>query len=248
MISRDHRCWFATIIGLISIACAPTADAQEPPQSFSQAKILLAQIHEDLGLLTTFYCSCPYVRQGRSGGDIDRDVCDLKARKNEMRSDRLEWEHVVPASWIGRGRACWDTGHTDCEKKGRECCAKVDPEFIAAYVSPHNLFPSSGEVNGDRSAHPFGTVPGEARNYGACDFEVGGTPKVAEPPSGVRGEIARAMLYMVDAHGVSVRRDREKLIRDSKSDPPEDWEIRRARAIYERTDLWQHWILGKGEN
>ena len=25
---------------------------------------------------------------------------------------------------------------------------------------PHNLFPAGGEVNGDRSAHPYGTVEG----------------------------------------------------------------------------------------
>jgi deoxyribonuclease I len=226
------------------MACAPITDAQEPPRTFKQAKSLLAQIHEDLGLLTTFYCGCPYVRKGRSGGDIDREACGLKARKNEMRSDRVEWEHVVPASWIGRGRACWITGNSSCKKKGRKCCAKVDPEFIAAYASPHNLFPSSGEVNGDRSAHPFGTVSGEFRKYGACDFEVGGTPRVAEPPDSVRGEIARTMLYMIDAHGVSVRRDHEELIRESKSDPPEVWEIRRAQTIYQRTGLWQYWILG----
>jgi deoxyribonuclease I len=244
LIFRAHRRWFAAIIGLISMACASTADAQEQPQSFSQAKVLLAQIHEDLGLLTTFYCGCPYVRKGRSGGDIDRDRCGLKTRKNNLRSDRVEWEHVVPASWIGRGRACWDTGHADCQKKSRKYCAKVDDEFITAYASPHNLFPSSGELNGDRSSYPFGTVPGEVRIYGACDFEVGGSPRVAEPPDGVRGEIARAMLYMIDTHGVSIWRDREELIRESKADPPEGWEIRRARAIYERTGLWQHWILG----
>jgi deoxyribonuclease I len=244
LISWDQRCWFAAIIGLISMAYASTAGAQEPPQSFSQAKAILAQIHEDLGLQTTFYCGCPYVRKGSSGADIDREACGLRTYKNELRSDRVEWEHVVPASWIGRGRVCWDTGHADCQKKGRKCCAKVDDEFMSAYASPHNLFPSSGEVNGDRSAYPFGIVPGEVRNYGACDFEVGGTPKVVEPPDRVRGEIARAMLYMIDAHGVSIWRDREELIRESKGDLPEGWEIRRARAIYERTGLWQRWILG----
>ncbi len=40
----------------------------------------------------------------------------------------------------------------------------------------HNLAPSVGELNGDRSNHPYGIVEDEPREYGACDFEVGGSP------------------------------------------------------------------------
>ena len=112
----------------------------------------------------------------------------------------------MPASWFGRDRSCWTEGHALCVKKngkafkGRSCCVKdgVDAEFLAAHNDPHNLFPAGGEVNGDRSAHPYGTVEGEPRKYGTCDFEVGGRPKAAEPAEGVRGEVARAMLYMAD--------------------------------------------------
>ena len=59
----------------------------QPPATFAAAKRLLSGIHEDIGHLTTVYCSCPYSRKGRTGGDIDRDACSLKARKNDKRSD-----------------------------------------------------------------------------------------------------------------------------------------------------------------
>ena len=214
-------------------------------RTFAKSKRLLAGIHEDIGHLKTVYCGCPYTRKGRMGGDIDRDACGLRARKNEKRSDRVEWEHVVPASWFGRERSCWTGGHALCVKKngkafkGRKCCEKagVDAEFLAAHNDPHNLFPAGGEVNGDRSAHPYGMVEGEPRRYGACDFEVGGRPKVAEPADGVRGEIARAMLYMADRYGIDVKMTREELTAWHEMDPPDGWERERARRIEMATGL-----------
>jgi len=236
---------------LLAVLAAP-APAQSPAR-FATAKALLAGIHEEIGHLRTVYCGCPYVRTGRSGGDVDREACGLEARKNDKRSDRVEWEHVVPASWFGSHRACWKVGDARCGTKkngkplkGRECCLKpgVDPDFQAAHNDPHNLFPAGGEVNGDRSAHPYGAVQGEPRAYGSCDFEVGGKPKVAEPANRVRGEVARAMLYMAERYGADVRMTRQELTDWHRADPPDDWEIERARRIEARTGLKNPYIPG----
>ena len=234
------KIWLAAALFLLA---APVFG--QSPERFAAAKKLLAGIHQEIGHLETLYCGCPYVRKGRSGGDIDRETCGLEARKNDKRSDRVEWEHVVPASWFGSARACWQTGHVLCVKKngksfkGRECCLEpgVDPEFVAAHNDPHNLFPAGGEVNGDRLNHPYGTVDGEARAYGTCDFEVGGSPKVAEPAESVRGELARAMLYMTDRYQVDVRVKREELMEWHEVDPPDNWETERARRIDAATGL-----------
>ena len=223
----------------------PPAAAQSPAR-FSTAKTLLAGIHEEIGHLQTLYCGCPYVRTTRSGGDIDREACGLKARKNEKRSDRIEWEHVVPASWFGGNRSCWTQGHALCgNKKGRKCCLKpgVDPDFQAAHNDPHNLFPAGGEVNGDRLNHPYGTVAGEPRAYGSCDFEVGGRPKVAEPALSVRGEVARAMLYMVERYGADVRMTQPELLAWHRADPPDLWEVDRARRIEAATGLRNRYVM-----
>ena len=93
----------------LSVLASPALG--QSPERFSAAKKLLAGIHEEIGHLQTLYCACPYVRTSRSGGDIDREACGLKARKNAKRSDRVEWEHVVPASWFGSHRTCWKEGH-----------------------------------------------------------------------------------------------------------------------------------------
>ena len=249
---------------LFAVLAVPPAPASEPaaaaqsPARFATAKALLAGIHEEIGHLRTLYCGCPYARKGRSGGDIDREACGLAARKNEKRSDRVEWEHVVPASWFGRHRPCWKAGHALCGTKkgkpvkGRKCCLKpgVDPDFEAAHNDPHNLFPAGGEVNGDRSAHPYGTVAGEPRAYGSCDFELGlgtesgagGRPKLAEPAHGVRGELARAMLYMAERYGGDVRMSEDALRGWDRADPPEPWEIERARRIEAATGLGNRFV------
>ena len=115
-------------------ALAVPAEAQSPTR-FAASKVLLAGIHQEIGHLLTLYCGCPYARRGRSGGDVDREAFGLAARKNETRSDRIEWEHVVPASWFGSHGTCWQSGHELCGTKkngkpvkGRTCCLKHTPD------------------------------------------------------------------------------------------------------------------------
>jgi deoxyribonuclease-1 len=239
------------VVVMIIVMIGGPAAAQEPPRTFAAAKQLLADIHEEIGHLRTLYCGCPYVRTTSSGGDIDRETCGLQARKNEARSDRVEWEHVVPASWFGSIRACWQLkadAYPECRRSngkslsGRKCCEKVNAEFMRANVDPNNLFPSGGEVNGDRSNFPYGEINEEPRAYGACDFEFDGD--VAEPGEKVRGELARAMLHMSTTYGVDVRVPIRDLVEWSAADPPAPWEIRRAEIIAERTGMRNAWILG----
>lgn len=238
----------ATVVLLFWFIFLGSSKIQQPPKTFHGAKMLLANIHEQIGHLETLYCGCYYVRKGY-GGEIDRNSCGLRTRKNEKRSRRVEWEHIVPASWIGENHSCWTQGHDLCVKngtrfKGRKCCMKpeVDQEFMVAHNDPHNLFPASGELNRDRLNHPYGTVNGELRKYGLCDFELGGSPKVVEPTNSVRGEIARAMLYMEDKYKVNVRMAREELLEWHKDDPPASWELKRAMQIKVETGLENSYI------
>lgn len=62
-----------------------------------------------------------------------------------------------------------------------------------------NRAPAVGELNGDRSNKRYGIVPDERRDYGACDFEIGGNPKVTEPRDEVRGDAARLYMYPIIA-------------------------------------------------
>jgi deoxyribonuclease-1 len=228
--------------------------AQEPPANFQAAKKFLAELHEEIDYQYTLYCGCPYSRTTRSGGKVDREECGVQTRINETRSQRIEWEHVVPASWFGQTRACWQLKEIsypeECEdKSGRECCVSVNNDFAVAHNDPNNLFPSVGEVNADRSNHPYGEVPGEPRKYGLCDAELIELPdgvKLFEPADGkVRGTVARAMLYMAQVYGVNVELPMNEIWSWHKSNPPEAWEIKRAKLIAERTGLVNEWILGE---
>ncbi len=171
-----------------------------PLQTFRKAKeVARDRVYFDRRI--TFYCGCYFDPKGKSGGVIDPSDCGFE--HPATRADRLEWEHVVPAKRLAGDRACWKTGHSMCVStrtgkpfKGRRCCEKrgVDDEARHMINDLHNLVPSIGQVNGDRSNHPYGIVDGEPREYGSCDFEVGGSPKVAEPNPYIRGNAARIWL------------------------------------------------------
>jgi deoxyribonuclease-1 len=245
------------ILSMITVYFAASVSlAQEPPSSFSSAKKLLADIHEEIDYQFTLYCGCPYSRTTTSGGQVNREVCGVETRKNETRSKRIEWEHVVPASWFGQTRACWQLKEEaypeDCEgKSGRKCCDSVNEDFKLAHNDPNNLFPSVGEVNADRSNHAYGEVPGEPRVYGACNAEIielSGGGSLFEPAEGkVRGTVARAMLYMAQVYGVNVELPMAEIWQWHLSNPPESWEIERAKYIAEQTGLRNEWILGPKE-
>ena len=199
-------------MALVGAGSAVADTITNPASSFNKAKeIARDTIYANRKV--TFYCSCTYTNTStQSGGKIDVAGCGYVIKTNEVRGKRLEWEHVMPAARIGQHRNCWQ--HRElfpkCFKSngklhtGRDCCLKVDAGFKLAHNDLHNLVPSVGEINGDRSNHPYGIVEDEPRDYGTCDFEIGETPKVAEPATSVRGDAARIWLYMSEMHGVAL--------------------------------------------
>lgn len=206
------------------------------PQSFTQAKkILSRQIYANDNERQTFYCGCNYSKDGR----IDPLSCGYTPRKaGSMRAARLEWEHIVPSAYIGKGRACWEKGDPECKTskgksfKGRRCCQKVDANFRAIEADLHNLVPEIGELNADRSNFPYRNIPGETRLYGSCDFEVDTKLKEAEPAVPLRGFIGRTWLYMHEAHGVPITDDDKKVYKAwANRYPPQAWEKDRQARI-----------------
>ena len=96
----------------------------------------------------------------------------------------------------------------------------------------HNLAPSVGELNADRSNHPYNIVKNEPREYGTCDFEVGGKPKVAEPMESIRGDVARAWLYMSETYNIRLSQEERARIEGwHEADAVSDWEKLRDERI-----------------
>ena len=199
-------------------------------RSFTRAKKLLKQVYE--GKEETFYCGCLY-----SENSPNHDSCGFIPKKDIKRSNRIEWEHIVPAAQLAESNRAWLKGSPECVTasgkayRGRRCASKVDPEFKRMEADMYNLVPAIGEINGLRSNYRYGEISGEDREFGNCDVEIRG--RVAEPPPRVRGDIARTYLYMLETYkSFTLRPLERKMFEDwAKADPPDEWECERARRI-----------------
>jgi len=202
--------------------------------SFKQAKKIANKLYQNRQ--TTFYCGCKYTNKKQ----IKRGECGYVPRKNKKRGKRIEWEHIVPAHAFGHVRQCWrePKSFATCQKKngkfyrGRKCCNKVDPVFRAMAADLHNLVPSVGELNGDRSNFRFGMIDGEPRKYGACDFEVDFKRRITEPAPHIRGDIARIYEYMETTYAVPIGKKQRRLFEVWKiQDPMSSWEQEKKKLI-----------------
>ena len=207
----------------------PCSIVYAQPTSFYAAKKNLVKIYQnELKGQTTIYCQAPIIWQGKKGIP-DLDAVGYKVRKQRTRAERIEWEHVVPAYNIARQgtRACWKEG-------GRKNCSKNDEWFKKAEADMHNLFPSIGEVNGDRSNYRFSAwigSPGMSM-YGDCPMKIDFKNKQAEPPDAAKGAVARTYLYMSDKYGVQLSKAQRQLMEAwSRQYKAQDWECDRERTI-----------------
>lgn len=196
------------------------------PSSFDQAKVLSKEsVYFDRNLIGTFYCGCEWEWVGRSGGRIDFDSCGYEVRAQQVRAERLEWEHVVPASNFGRARQCWQDG-------GRSNCLANDPIFRLMEADMHNLTPSVGEVNADRSNYNFGVLPSTQYQHGSCPIKIDFAQRTAEPSRSVKGKVARIYFYMHDRYDLRMSRQQQQLLMAWDSEiPVTEWERVRDSRI-----------------
>ena len=211
-----HRCLGAAFLlcsSLISVA----ADA-EAPQTFSEAKKIAWQLYAPQS--TEFYCGCKY-----KGNRVNLAACGYVPRKNPARAARIEWEHIVPAWTIGHQRRCWQNG-------GRKNCTRNDKTYQRAEADLHNLVPSIGEVNGDRSNFSFGWLPEQRGQYGSCLTQIDFTARKVMPRPSVRGMVARTYFYMSKRYGLRLStQDRNLFEAWNKSYPVEPWERQRNQSV-----------------
>ncbi|MDG9785121.1 endonuclease I family protein [Metapseudomonas otitidis] len=202
---------------LLSLLLAGTAHAAAP-RTFQEAKKAAWKLYASHPV--EFYCGCRY-----SGNKVDLKSCGYVPRTNAKRASRIEWEHIVPAWVIGHQRKCWQNG-------GRENCARHDDAYRRAEADLHNLVPSIGEVNGDRSNYGFGWLPQAPSQYGACPMVVDFKARKAMPRQQIRGMIARTYFYMSERYGLRLsRQDRQLYTAWNKQYPVEAWERNRNQRV-----------------
>lgn len=202
---------------LLSLLLAGTAQAAAP-RTFQEAKKAAWKLYASHPV--EFYCGCRY-----SGNKVDLKSCGYVPRTNAKRASRIEWEHIVPAWVIGHQRKCWQNG-------GRENCAHHDDAYRRAEADLHNLVPSIGEVNGDRSNYGFGWLPQAPSQYGACPMVVDFKARKAMPRQQIRGMIARTYFYMSERYGLRLsKQDRQLYTAWNKQYPVEAWERNRNQRV-----------------
>ena len=188
----------------------------------------------------TVYCGCDWEWRGRSGGRIILDdSCPFEIRNNETRGERIEWEHILPASTMAwwADRECWDEG-------GRSECSSEDPEYVAKYTDMHNLTPSIGEMNSDRSNFAFSSVNRPAK-HGVCDSRVNFDERTFEPRDEAKGFVARAYFYMAYTYDIPLPRGKQRtLMAWDEAHPPTAWERERNQRIAERIGRENPFITG----
>lgn len=175
----------------------------------------------------TIYCSCPIMyRNGKMNG-ADLKACGFRSLKKSERTYRIEWEHIVPASHMGKQRKCWQNG-------GRKNCTANDPYFSIMEGDMHNLQPSIGEVNEARAHYRYADAGLTPYQFGECDIVVDHKQKIMQPPEAARGIIARTYLYMYSRYKMKMSdRDAKMYQVWDRRYPPSEWECYRNRRIME---------------
>lgn len=201
--------------------------------SFSKSKkTLLKKVYYDNQI--TFYCSNPYEIKQVKGKQKALIIQDekyysprkpfYKSGKPNTRAERIEWEHVMPAYNFGRHLQCWRDG-------GRKACKK-DKTFNLMEADMHNLVPSIGEVNGDRSNYRYAANNPKIGQYGNCEFQVDFKGKRAYVKEDIRGDIARIYFYMSDKYKVNLSKQERKMMEVwNKLDPVSSWERTKNKRV-----------------
>lgn len=196
-------------------------------QNFNKAKTELIKIYKAHPEQKEFYCGCDFSWEGRKGV-VDLKSCGYKVRKNEVRANRIEWEHVMPAHAFGNQLQCWQNG-------GRKAC-QSEPHYSVKFNTMegdmHNLQPAVGEVNADRSNFGFNEFTKTFNQYGQCQFATDFKNRQVQPRNEIKGMIARTYLYMADRYGLNLSKNEKRLMSAwNKSYPVQRWECERNRII-----------------
>lgn len=194
-------------------------------QDFNQAKKKLTAIYRHKANPVTFYCNCPIEFTNKKKMVPNLEKCNYTPEKMESRAHRIEWEHIMPASWLGRQLQCWQNG-------GRKNCAK-DPVFREREGDMHNLVPAVGEVNAIRSNYGYAELGSKATSFGSCNFVVSNSkPKAVQPANYTKGFIARAFLYMSETYHIRLSKQDIRLMNLwNKKFEVTQWECRRNQMI-----------------
>ena len=172
-------------------------------RNYQQTKLLARQIFEDAKI--SFYCGCKF----------DQDLlvhlpsCKYIPQKHTKKPMKIEWEHIVPASYFGKQMksGCWTKKPCSIKNNkvtGRKCCLLIDPLYRTMHNDLHNLVPSIAEINAARKDYRFGYVNNKEQKYKSCPIKIDPNLKIVEPRDEVKGIIARVYLYYYTTYNIFI--------------------------------------------
>jgi len=132
----------------------------------------------------------------------------------------LTESHIYSTSWIREHLRCGTSKQ----------CREESEEYQRITADLHNIVPADTRIDLERSTAIFEDLP-ESVAAGECGLKR--SFQIIEPPHDIKGDIARAILYMVQTYNLPLKGNLYDYQRWNKIDPPSSQEIERNRKIQE---------------
>lgn len=217
-----------------AVLTTSSAFAAKPPENFREAKKEMVKIFKQLEEPTTLYCGCDIVFPRRGGYKPDLSSCGYRIHHDPKRARRIEAEHIMPAWEFGHNLSCWENAERG---EGRHTCEETSKLFNRMESDLHNLYPSIGEVNKERSNYKYTEYLSDISNiesFGSCQMYISPHNHRAIIPIRSRGIAARAYLYMSYQYKILLDRNQLELyLKWDKAYPPNRNECLRNQLIAE---------------
>lgn len=204
-----------------------------PPSNFVEAKRILFPLYQSQHPYT-FYCGCRFDEQGV--------IVECPQGAEEFIGEKIQWEHIVPASLLGKDLPCWSQDACSWDpnvSSGRSCCQKTSELFQWREANMLNLVPVVKTLNQVRSNYRPGWVWYKSRAQHVCGLWVDKKSRRIEPDPPLRGFIARTYLQMHQLYDYPLSEQDKILFEKWNQQYPQDsWEISRAELLnqYYRVD------------
>ena len=219
---------------------------------YTAKKWLRDEVYNTPGVMRDFYCNQAFGRVMQNGKaklvPLNHAPVNPITKSGEvnLRAERIEWEHIVPAEQFGRQlKECRNTSGNFI---GRALCRQVSPKFRKMEADPINLVPAIGEINADRSNFEFDSKnPNKKSKYRKCGVHIDKNSKKIQVPDRIKGQVARAYLHMEKEYGMELSNQdkklfeawdkkfpmtaREKMIRNRKMASVKKYQMRQKRRL-----------------
>jgi len=128
--------------------------------------------------------------------------------------------HIYSSSWV--------RDHLSCGTPRQ--CRNESEQYRQITSDLHNIVPADSRFELKRKNSRFGSVGNEVEKE-ACGFRR--SFQLLQPPEDIKGDIARAILYMHSSYQLPIMGSIDDLKRWNLEDPPSEEEIERNKQINE---------------